>query len=323
MRKPEWLRIKKSRIFDDSIATEQLIRSYNLHTVCENAQCPNKGECYSKKTATFLILGNICTRNCTFCTVSKETELIKNPNPQEPELVAQAVKEMNLDYIVITMVTRDDLPDGGAGHLAAVMESIRDIYHPEALMEVLVSDLQGNKVALRRILQAEPAVFNHNIETVSRLYPLVRPQADYSRSLEILNEANGFYPSIPTKSGFMLGMGEKEEEIISLMNDLRSVSVDILTIGQYLAPSAKHFPISEYVRPEKFAYYRQTALEMGFKACFSAPLVRSSYNAKESFDLLNKKCLTKDKVGDDLISDRSDFPLIKKQKTVTTGPGIN
>ena len=281
-RKPDWLRIKKTGIHDASIATENLIRKYNLHTVCESAQCPNKGECFNNRTATFIVLGDICTRDCSFCAVNKDRSLLQEPDVQEPERIAGIVKELQLDYIVLTMVTRDDLPDGGANHIIRIMNSIRSLYKPDAEIEVLISDLQGKFEYVKEILDTEPTVFNHNIETVSRLYPQIRPQADYQRSLSILQQAKEYTPDILTKSGFMVGLGETESEIDSLMQDLCSAGVDLLTIGQYLAPSTAHYPVQEYVPPERFLHYRQIALEKGFQECFSGPFVRSSYRAKEA-----------------------------------------
>ena len=202
MRKPEWLRIKKSGIYDSNIATERLIRDFNLHTVCESAQCPNKGECYGKRTATFMILGDICTRNCTFCAVDNSISDIKEPDPQEPRNIAQAVRELKLDYIVITMVTRDDLTDGGAGHLTNVIQSIRSIYSQDARIEVLISDMRGSLKDIEKILDCNPVVFNHNMETIARLYSRIRPEANYQMSLNILKHSKQYAPHIPAKSGF-------------------------------------------------------------------------------------------------------------------------
>ncbi len=281
-RKPDWLRIKKTSIQDSNIATAKLIRDLNLQTVCENAKCPNKGECYGNKTATFLILGNICTRDCTFCAVYKDTIRISAPDPTEPERITKAAQELGLEYVVITMVTRDDLEDGGAAHLVKVVQSLRRFYRRDIGIELLISDLQGKMQYLEEILDSRPTIFNHNIETVSRLYPQVRPQADYKRSLNILEYAGNYTPDIPRKSGFMLGLGEREDEVIEMMQDLRKVGVNILTIGQYLAPSSRHLPVRDYITPEKFEFYRQQALETGFEICYSGPFVRSSYKAREA-----------------------------------------
>jgi lipoic acid synthetase len=291
MRKPEWLRIKKTGIYDSNLAIEKLIRDHNLHTVCESAQCPNKGECFSKRTATFMILGDICTRSCTFCAVKKEKKPLGHPDPEEPQHIAEAVSKLGLAYIVITMVTRDDLPDGGSAHLVKVMNRIRETAGEgsEPAIEVLVSDMQGDLSCIEKILAAQPAVFNHNIETVPRLYPLVRPEADYQRSLKILSHTGRYAPQIPVKSGFMVGLGETEEEIVSLLDDLRVQGVEILTIGQYLAPSAGHYPVFAYIEPKIFEHYRRIALDKGFKTCFSGPFVRSSYNAQEAFSEQKKQ----------------------------------
>ena len=293
MRKPEWLRIKKSGFHDLSISTARVIHDLNLHTVCESAQCPNKGECFNNRTATFMILGDICTRNCTFCAVSKDRNRLQNPDVNEPQRIADAVKELQLDYIVLTMVTRDDLVDGGTDHLIKVIKTIRSRYKTDAEIEVLVSDLKGECLLIKDILDIKPTVFNHNVETIARLYPQIRPEADYQRSLRILEFAKEYAPDIPTKSGFMVGLGETDEEIISLMQDLRAAEVNILTIGQYLAPSAKHHPVIEFIHPERFKVFRQKALEMGFNECFSGPFVRSSYKAKDALFLkknnLNQK----------------------------------
>jgi len=279
-RKPEWLRIKFRR-YNEALQTENIVRKYNLHTVCDSAACPNKGECFSNSTATFMLLGDICTRRCRFCNVSENVDKIDAPNPEEPKLIAKAVKEMGLDYVVLTMVTRDDLPDGGAEHIYRTISEIRRENGDGIGIEILVSDLDGNRKALDRVLEASPKVFNHNVETIPRLYSELRPQAVYTRSLEVLE--NAFKAGIEyTKSGFMVGLGETEPEISVLMDDLRRVGVSILTIGQYLAPSKLHYPVKEYVHPDIFQRYKEMALEKGFKTCFSGPFVRSSYKAKEA-----------------------------------------
>jgi len=290
MRKPEWLHIKRTGIHDANIATERLIQKLNLHTVCESARCPNKGECFNNQTATFMILGDVCTRNCTFCAVSKDKDLLLKPDEQEPQRIAEAVKVLQLDYVVLTMVTRDDLEDGGAEHLIKVIQAIRSLYKTDVAIEILISDLQGSAFYLRKIIDTDPTVFNHNIETISRLYPQVRPQANYQRSLHLLKAAKEYNQNMLTKSGFMVGLGESETEVISLMRDLLSVQVDLLTIGQYLAPSKDHHPVFEYITPEKFTFYRQTALNLGFKECFSGPFVRSSYKARNALYIKKNQC---------------------------------
>jgi len=279
-RKPDWLKIKISSNAELHSVVD-MMRKLNLHTVCEEANCPNLMECFSKKTATFMILGRECTRNCTFCTVSKNAPT--DVDIQEPCHVAEAVKQLALKHVVITSVTRDDLPDGGAGHFAKVIEAVKEASKSTAI-EVLIPDFQGNKDALYQVVKARPKVLNHNIETIRRLYPEVRPMASYDRSLELLKRIKEMDVNIYSKSGFMVGLGETQEEVIDLLYDLRKFGCDIVTIGQYLAPSKKHHPVIEYVTPETFDIYKKKAEEMGFKYVASAPLVRSSYHAGEAFE---------------------------------------
>lgn len=281
-RKPDWLkrRLPTGEAFDQ---VRQLIAAGRLHTVCQEAKCPNIWECYSHGTATFLIMGERCTRDCRFCSV--EPGRPDPLDPDEPVRVAEAVERMGLNYTVVTSVTRDDLPDGGAAHFAATIGAIRRRV-PEAQIEVLVPDFQGAATALATVLEARPNVFNHNIETVPRLYPLVRAQADYRRSLELLRRSGDLAPSIPTKSGVMLGLGEKPEELRQTLLDLRVAGCQILTLGQYLQPSPAHLPVEAYVPPDDFENWRKAALKMGFSEVASAPFVRSSYHAKESFRAL-------------------------------------
>jgi lipoic acid synthetase len=250
----------------------------NLHTVCEEARCPNIGECWNNRTATFMILGNVCTRSCGFCAVltGKPTEL----DLDEPRRVADAARQMGLKHAVITSVNRDELGDGGASVFAATIREIRDQV-PGCTVEVLTPDFKGDQDAIRTVIDARPDTFNHNIETVPRLYPAVRPQAKYRRSLEVLRYAKELNPDGLTKSGFMVGLGEVEEEIRRTMLDLREHEVDILTIGQYLRPSENHLPMSRYYAPKEFATFRKLGLEMGFRHVESGPLVRSSYHAHE------------------------------------------
>jgi lipoic acid synthetase len=283
-RKPAWLkrRLPTGETFNQ---VRELIEAGRLHTVCQEAKCPNIWECYSHRTATFLIMGERCTRNCRFCSVAAGPP---GPlDPQEPARVAEAVERMGLKYVVVTSVTRDDLPDGGAGHFAATLHEIRRRV-PGTEIEVLIPDFQGDPAALETVLRARPDVLNHNIETVPRLYPRVRPQADYRRSLELLRRAGEIAPGIPTKSGLMLGLGERPEEIRQTLQDLRAVGGRILTLGQYLQPSPEHLPVVRYVTPEEFENWRTTALEMGFAEVASGPFVRSSYHAKESFNALTR-----------------------------------
>ena len=274
-RKPDWLKIKFSQA-GRLTEIKNMLRRLSLHTVCEEAACPNMMECFGRKTATFMILGKNCTRNCRFCNVHDGA-----PEPvddREPEHVAEAAAELGLKHVVVTSVTRDDLPDGGAGHFARV---IRKLAPMQVTVEVLIPDFQGDRAALAQVVQARPQIINHNVETVPRLYKSVRPQAEYERSLQLLARVKTLDPGIYTKSGLMLGLGETEDEVISVLEDLRSVDCDLLTIGQYLAPSARHYPVAEYVHPDVFARYQDMAYDMGFMHAVAWPLVRSSYHADE------------------------------------------
>lgn len=276
-RKPKWLRIdlNKGRSLD---YVKEILERFSLNTVCEEANCPNRMECFSKKTATFMILGSQCTRNCRFCNV---THAAAQPvDPEEPQNVANAAVELGLKHVVITSVTRDDLPDGGANHFSQVIKAIK-AKRSDMVVEVLIPDLRGSFEALETVVRAKPEILNHNVETVPRLYPEVRPAALYERSLELLKRVKSIDSSVLTKSGIMVGLGEKQEEVLEVLKDLRSVGCDFLTIGQYLAPSTEHYPVVEYVTPEVFSMYKERALDMGFSFVASAPLVRSSYNAAE------------------------------------------
>lgn len=277
--KPEWLRIKH-RDSEKKKEVEQILKKFSLNTVCQEANCPNINECFSKKTATFMILGNICTRNCTFCNVKKGegTEIDVN----EPENIAKAVNKLNLQYVVITSVTRDDLEDGGANHFVNVIGKIRAL-NKNIIIEVLIPDFKGKEDSILKVVQAKPEIINHNIETVSRLYRSVRPMASYKRSLDLIKKIKLLDNSIFTKSGIMLGLGEKEKEVIKVFKDLRNVDCDLLTIGQYLSPSKKHHPIVEFIHPDIFKKYKKIGLDLDFKYVASGPFVRSSYNAKELF----------------------------------------
>ncbi|EKS4342149.1 lipoyl synthase [Clostridium botulinum] len=277
-RKPEWLKIK-FQFGDSTKKINALKRSLGLNTVCDEANCPNRLECHNKGTATFMILGSVCTRNCRFCNV--KTGKAQCVDKEEPLHVAQAVKELGLKHAVITSVTRDDLEDGGASQFAEVIRAIRKLT-PNTTIEVLIPDLKGNWEALKVILDEKPEILNHNIETISGLYKKVRPEAIYTRSLELLRKVKEIDKSILTKSGFMVGLGEKEEEVIELLKDLRKYQCDIVTIGQYLQPSKEHIELEEYVHPEVFKKYNKIGLDMGFKYIASSPLVRSSYNAAEA-----------------------------------------
>ena len=284
-RKPDWLK-RRLPTGEGYARVRELIESGRLHTVCQEARCPNIWECFSHHTATFLIMGERCTRNCRFCSVHSGTPEALDPG--EPGRVAAAAAEMGLQYVVVTSVTRDDLPDGGAAHFAATIRAIRERI-PGAEIEVLIPDLQGDRTALHTVLAGRPDVLNHNIETVPRLYPQVRPQADYRRSLELLRAAGEIAPSIPTKSGLMLGLGETPEEVQLTLQDLRSHGCRLLTLGQYLQPSPEHLPVAAYVPPEEFERWRADALAMGFTHVASAPFVRSSYHAGESFAEAKKR----------------------------------
>jgi lipoyl synthase len=274
-RKPEWLRISLSRA-RGLTQVKNMLRKHSLNTVCEAAACPNMMECFNRKTATFLILGKVCTRNCRFCNV--EGGKPEPVDPHEPEHVAQAVQEMGLRHAVITSVTRDDLPDGGASHFAGVIERLSSL---DVNIEVLIPDFQGDARALGLVVRAGPTIINHNVETVPGLYPLVRPGAEYARSLNLLARVKSMDPGIHTKSGIMLGLGETETQVLEVLGDLRLSGCDMLTMGQYLAPSAGHFPVAEYVHPDFFEKMRIKALDMGFKHVVSGPLVRSSYHADQ------------------------------------------
>lgn len=258
---------------------KSLVGRLNLHTVCESAACPNVGECWNQRTATFMILGNVCTRRCGFCAVQKGAPL--EVDHDEPRRVAEAVAALGLRYAVITSVNRDDRKDGGAELFAMVIQAIRERI-PGCKVEVLVPDFQGSHEAMATVMEAVPDVLNHNVETVPRLYRQVRLGARYERSLEMLALAKRLRPEIPVKSGLMLGLGETQDEVVEVMRDLRAHLVDIVTLGQYLRPSPKHLPILRYVTPEEFAGYRELGRELGFSHVESGPLVRSSYHAAES-----------------------------------------
>jgi len=279
MRLPYWI---KTKHFTGLHSTKQILRSHGISTVCEQARCPNIGHCFSKPTATFLILGPRCTRQCGFCSVDSASLPLDPPSADEPGRVARTAQEMGLKYVVITSVTRDDLPDGGALHFAHTIKALKDVL-PDAGIEVLIPDFKGDIGALKIVLHSEPDVVNHNVETVPRLYSLVRPQADYGLSLYVLKMAKKQAPHIRIKSGVMVGLGETFEEIVSVMKDLSSAGCDFLTIGQYLRPSKRNLPVVEYVAPGTFIDYKETALRMGFKGVASSPLVRSSMNAEEMF----------------------------------------
>lgn len=280
-RLPEWFKQKIPRA-GETTGVERLLSELKLHTVCEGAHCPNMGHCFSHGTATFMIMGEICTRNCTFCAVKKG---IPTPlDPEEPQHVTEAVNQLDLSYVVITCVTRDDLVDGGAGHFAATIEALHGQI-PGLKVEVLVSDFKGSTESVRTVVTAGPHVFAHNLETVPRLYAEVRPMADYSRSRDVLKIAKELAPDIVTKSALMLGLGEDQDEVIGVMRDLRQAGCDLLTLGQYLSPSPRHHPVVRFVTPEEFSAYEKIGLKEGFKGVASAPLVRSSFRASDLYDM--------------------------------------
>lgn len=276
-RRPDWMKVKAptGENHDDVL---HLVRGLHLHTVCEEARCPNLGECWNHRTATFLLLGDICTRGCRFCAISKG-----KPAPldeDEPERIAHAVATLKLRHAVLTSVNRDDLPDGGAHIFAQSITRIREAC-PVCTVEVLIPDFDGNWDALRMVLDAQPDVLNHNVETVPRIFPRFRPRASYERSLELLARSRQAYPHLLTKSGIMVGAGETNDEVLEVMDLLRGVDVTIMTIGQYLAPTRSHWPMDRYVTPDEFAMFRQAGLQRGFRHMESSPLVRSSYHAHE------------------------------------------
>ena len=277
LRKPDWIRVKAgsgSTRFDE---IKQRLRQNKLHTVCEEASCPNIGECFGKGTATFMILGNLCTRRCPFCDVAHGRP--SAPDAGEPRHLAQTIAALALDYVVITSVDRDDLRDGGARHFADCIRVVREL-SAQTRIEVLVPDFRGRLEIALEILSADPPdVMNHNLETVPRLYRQARPGSDYPHSLKLLQEFKARRPGVPTKSGLMLGLGETDEEILAVMRDLRAHGVDMLTMGQYLQPTAHHLPVLRYVHPDGFAVFEQAAREMGFLHAAIGPLVRSSYHA--------------------------------------------
>ena len=278
LERPEWVRAP-APVGENYREVKSLIGGLRLHTVCESAACPNVGECWNHRTATFMILGNVCTRRCGFCAVGKGAPLPVDED--EPVRVAEAAEALGLKYAVITSVNRDDRRDGGAALFASTIRAIRARL-PHCKVEVLIPDFQGSHAALDMVLDAAPDVLNHNLETVPRLYRQVRLGARYERSLDVLAYAKRVCPSIPTKSGLMLGLGETNDEVLQAMRDLRTQNVDILTIGQYLQPSPKHLPILRYATPEEFAGLRRAGLAMGFAHVESGPLVRSSYHAAQA-----------------------------------------
>ena len=280
--KPQWLKIKITTT-DNFSNIKNTLNQHNLHTVCEEAHCPNISECWNGGTATFMLMGDVCTRGCRFCAV-KTGNPMQKLDEEEPKKLAQALKEIKLfDYVVLTSVNRDDLEDGGSSHFAECIKEIKKAY-PGIIVEVLIPDFKGDVKALKKIADAKPEVIAHNIETVEGLQKKIRDaRANYKQSLSVLENVKKLNPRIFTKSSIMLGLGETDEEVLQSMKDLRAINVDILTIGQYLRPTNWHIPINSFIAPEKFEYFRQKALELGFLFCASGPFVRSSYRAGELF----------------------------------------
>lgn len=274
-RKPEWLKIK---INSEHKEVSKLLRENKLFTVCEEASCPNRMECFSKKTATFMILGSVCTRNCRYCDV--ETGIPGNVEDDSNNIV-KTIETLGLKYVVVTSVTRDDLPDGGASQFVTTINKVKE---KDCQIEVLIPDLQNNYEALKTIVDAQPDVLNHNIEATKNIFPIVRPKGDYEGSLEVLKKVKELDPTMTSKSGFMVGLGESFEDVLETLRDLRNVGVDIVTIGQYLQPSKDNIEVKEYVTPQTFRDYAKYGLELGFKNVYSGPFVRSSYNAEEVYN---------------------------------------
>jgi len=274
-RHPEWLKVRMPG-GPGYTKTKAIVTAFKLHTVCQEAQCPNIGECWGHGTATFMLMGDVCTRNCRFCAVShgRMIEL----DLDEPRRVAEAASKMDLAHVVVTSVNRDDLRDGGAGHFAATVQSLK-MLNPSCTIEVLTPDFQGNEEAVATVAQSPIDIYNHNTETVPRLYKKVRPGAKYERSLRVLQKAKEVRPDLKTKTGLMLGLGESYEELLVVFGDLRAVACDILTLGQYLRPSQEQLPVERYVHPDEFAALREEALNLGFRHVEAGPLVRSSYHA--------------------------------------------
>ena len=283
--KPDWLRVKAPQ-WERVGNVKGILRDLGLNTVCEEASCPNIGECFNAGTATFLIMGPACTRACPYCDIDFEKKP-KALDPTEPERLAEAVRRMNLNHVVITSVNRDDLPDGGASQFVKCIEGVRSV-SPKTTIEVLIPDLCGNWNALEIILQAKPEVLNHNTETVKRLYRRVRPQGDYNRSLELLKRSRQLAPGVYTKSGIMVGLGETDAEVREAMQDLRTVDCDILTLGQYLQPTPKHLAVAGFIPPEQFEAWREFGESIGFLQVVASPLTRSSYHAEQVRSLMEE-----------------------------------
>ena len=283
LKKPQWLKIRLQSN-EESAEVERIVREHSLHTICSSGLCPNKAECWRRRTATFMILGDICTRGCRFC--ATKTGIPLAPDSAEPESVAQSVNLMGLRHVVVTSVTRDDLPDGGAQHWAATVEAIRRM-NPDATIELLIPDLDARADLIEIVAASKSDIIGHNIETVERLTPLVRSRAKYRTSLRTLEIISNM--GAVSKSGLMVGLGESDDEVLQTLRDLRDVGVEIVTLGQYLRPSLEHYPVAAYITPEKFEWYRTQALDMGFSYCASAPMVRSSYLADAALESVRCK----------------------------------
>ena len=283
LKKPGWLKIRLHRT-PEYAEVQQIVRKHALHTICSSGMCPNKAECWSRRTATFMILGDICTRGCRFCATRTGHPLA--PDAEEPQRVAQSVSLMKLRYVVVTSVTRDDLPDGGAAHWAETVRAIRK-QNPDAAIELLIPDLDAKPDLLDTVIASGPDIIGHNIETTERLTPLVRSRARYRTSLDVLRYLSE--KGAVAKSGLMVGLGESDEEVLQTLRDLHAAGVEIVTLGQYLRPTLEHHPVAAYITPEKFDWYRQQALDMGFSYCASGPMVRSSYLADEALGSVRLK----------------------------------
>lgn len=277
IKKPDWMKIGKEQK-NEIKEVQSILRKLDLHTVCEESMCPNIGKCFAKKTATFLIMGDICTRSCKFCDIKSGTP--NRLDPHEPYHIVEATKQLGLKHVVITSVTRDDLPDGGASHFAEITKKLRE-YNRNLIIELLIPDMKGKISAIKKIVSAKPTIINHNVEIVPRLYKKITPGADYQRSLQVLKAVKKMDPSIYSKSGFMVGVGETKEEVFEVMKDLRAVKCDILTVGQYLKPPSSDLEIEEFIHPEVFKEYENKGYDLGFNFVASSPFVRSSYNAEE------------------------------------------
>ncbi len=279
VKKPEWLKVDAFS-GDNYMNVVGILNSCNVNTVCNEALCPNRGKCYNENTATFIILGKVCSRHCKFCNVTSGMPGCIDEN--EKHGIAQAVNELGLKYVVITSVTRDDLPDGGSQHFAETCEEIKEL-NPDTHIEALIPDFMGDMKAVRRVLDSPCTVVGHNVETVPSMYEAIRPEANYQQSIDVVREVKLYNPKLISKSGMMLGLGETREQVIKVMNDLRDADCDILTIGQYLRPSKQHYPVKEYIHPDQFAEYEKIGIKMGFKHVESSPLTRSSFMAHKGY----------------------------------------